>query len=103
MSLFDQFASDLAEVIGDFGKPVMWNGQTLSALVAEPELSQSLGIGGYTDEVRFTAKFLRSAFTERFPRIGETATFAGEAYRIVRVSNRPPHPLVSVDLGAKDA
>ena len=58
MSLFDQFTSDLAEVIGDFGKPVVWNGQTLAALVAEPELGQSLGIGGFTDEVRFTAKFL---------------------------------------------
>lgn len=103
MSLFDQFASDLSEVIGDFGKPVIWNGQTLAALVAEPELSQSLGIGGYTDEVRFTAKFLRSAFSDRLPRLGETVTFAGEAYRIVRVSSRPPHPLVTVDLGAKDA
>jgi len=69
--------------------------RTLPALISEPQETLQLGAGGFTASGNFTVKLLRNNLPA-IPVIGETLAYAGETFRIVRVSNRPPHPLVTL-------
>lgn len=95
MSIYDEIASDVAEIFSEFGKEVFLDGRTLSALISEPQETLELGAGGFTASGNFMVKFLRSDL-RAIPKIGEQISYGGERFRIVRVSNRIPHPLVAL-------
>ncbi len=47
MSLHDEKAAALAEVLAATGEEIVWKGHTLHALVSDNPLSQDLGFGGF--------------------------------------------------------
>ena len=95
MSIQDEMAADAAEIFSEFGKEVVLSGRTLLALISEPQETLELGAGGVTASGNFTVKLLRNHLSA-IPTVGETLTYAGETFRIVRVSNRPPHAVVTL-------
>ena len=95
MSPHEQIAADVAQIFAEFGKEITLSGQTLEALISEPEESVELGAGGFVASGNFTVKLLRNNL-RAIPSVGQTLYFAGERFRIVRVSNRPPHALVTL-------
>ena len=95
MSIHDEMAADAAEIFSEFGKEVVLSGRTLLALISEPQETLELGAGGFTASGNFTVKLLRNDIPA-IPQIGEILTYAGETFRIVRVSNRPPHAVVTL-------
>ncbi len=95
MSIHDQIAADAAQIFAEFGKEITLGGQNLPALISEPEESVELSAGGFTASGNFTVKLLRNNLPA-IPKVGQTLTYAGERFRIVRVSNRPPHALVTL-------
>ena len=95
MSIHDEMAADAAEIFSEFGKEVVLSGRTLLALISEPQETLELGAGGFTASGHFTVKLLRNNLSA-IPTVGETLTYAGETFRIVRVSNRPPHAVVTL-------
>ena len=95
MSPHDQIAADAAQIFAEFGKDIALCGQTLAALISEPEESVELSAGGFVASGNFTVKLLRNNL-RTIPQVGQTLDYAGERFRIVRVSNRPPHALVTL-------
>ena len=94
MSIHDEMAADVAGIFSEFGKEVAIAGRTLPALISEPQETVELGAGGFTASGNFTVKLLRNDIPA-IPVVGDTIAYAGEDFRIIRVSNRPPHPLVT--------
>ena len=47
MSLHNEKAAALAEVLAATGEEIAWKGRTLHALVSDNPLSQDLGLGGF--------------------------------------------------------
>lgn len=95
MSPHAQIAADAAQIFAEFGKEITLSGQKLSALISEPEESVELSAGGFVASGNFTVKLLRNNL-RTIPSVGQTLDYAGERFRIVRVSNRPPHALVTL-------
>ena len=94
MSLHEEKAAALAEVLAATGEPIVWKGRTLHALVSDNPLSQDLGLGGFEAKGDCTMKLLRSALGTDRPRLGETVEFQSATYRITRVTDHPQFPMV---------
>jgi hypothetical protein len=60
MSLHDEKAAALAEVLTATSEEIVWKGRTLHALVSDNPLSQDLGLGGFDAKGDCTMKVLRS-------------------------------------------
>lgn len=97
MSLYDEMAADFAQVLAEFGKQVTINGQTHTALISEPIEDVALQIGGLDVNRRFKAKVARSALTT-MPRIGDALVFNAITCHIHAVEDRPPHPIISLEV-----
>lgn len=95
MSIYNEMAADAAEIFEEFGKQVTIEKKSVPALISEPQETLELGAGGFSASGNFTVKVLRSTLTS-IPEIGRQLQYEGESFRIVRVSNRPPHPLVTL-------
>jgi hypothetical protein len=95
MSIYEEMAADAAGIFEEFGKQVSIAGRTIPALVSEPQETLELGVGGFSASGNFTVKVLRASLTA-IPENGRHLQYEGESFRIVRVSNRPPHPLVTL-------
>ena len=67
----------------------------MTALISEPKETLELGAGGFMASGNFTVKVLREGIAA-VPQIGQTLSYAGETFRIIRISNRPPHPLITL-------
>jgi len=102
MSLKDEKAADLAQLLDEVGEPVEWNGQTYKALVSDPAIGEHLEIGGFTGTGEFTIKIPRSAFGTRFPKLGEIVEFEGNRFRIERITKHPQYPLLVIVVGPLD-
>ena len=96
MSLHDEKAAALAEVLAATGEPVIWNGQTYQALVSENPLSHDLGLGGFQAKGDCTIKIPRAAFTGETPKLGERVEFQETNYRITRVTDHPQYPMIVI-------
>ena len=94
MSLHDEKAAALAEVLAATGEEIVWNGRTLHALVSDNPLSQDLGLGGFSTKGDCTVKILRSELGADRPKFGETVAFQGATYRITRVTDHPQFPMI---------
>ncbi len=95
MSPHDQIAADAAQIFSEFGKEISLSGQSLAALISEPEETVELSAGGFVASGNFTVKLLRNNL-RTIPQVGQMLDYAGERFRIVRISNRPPHALVTL-------
>ncbi len=94
VSICEEMAADVAAILAEFGKPIRIRDQYYSALVAEPELSVELEAGGFNSEGNFTVKMRRPDWTTANAVIGTTLTYDNRNFRVIRVVNRPPHPVV---------
>jgi hypothetical protein len=95
MSIHAEIAADAAQIFTEFGKEIILASKRLKGLVSEPQETLELEAGGFTASGNFTVKLLRSDLPQ-IPQIGETLDFSGEGFRIVRISNRPPHPMITL-------
>jgi len=102
MSIHDEKAAALAEVLAATGEAIVWNGQTYQALVSENPLSHELGIGGFDSQGDCTIKILRSALGVDRPKLGERVEFQGVDYRITRVTDHPQFPMVVLVVEPED-
>jgi hypothetical protein len=102
MSLHDEKAAALAEVLAATGEAIVWNGQTYQALVSENPLSHELGLGGFEAKGDCTIKILRSTLGVDRPKLGELLEFQGVGYRITRVTDHPQFPMVVIVVEPED-
>ncbi len=98
MTIHDEIAADFEHILAEFGKPVQFLGRTLLAKISEPMLSGELVLGGEVDDVRFTAKVLRSSLPS-MPHSGQVLRWDDADYRIKAVMNRSPHAIITLELG----
>lgn len=101
MTIHDEIAADYAQMLREFGKTIIHEGREIAAMISEPMLSHELVIGGEVDDVRFTAKVLRSALPE-LPRSGQIVEWDHKLFRIKAVMCREPHAIVTLELGPAD-
>ena len=94
MSLHDEKAAALSEILTATGEPVVWKGRTFQALVTDNPLNQELAIGGFEAKGNCTIKIPRSAFTDERPKLGDPIEFNGDPYRITRVTDHPQYPMI---------
>lgn len=94
MSFHAEKAAALTEILTATGEPVLWNGQTLQALVTDNPLSQDLALGGFEAKGNCTIKIPRSAFTDERPKLGDPIEYNAEPYRITRVTDHPQYPMI---------
>ena len=94
MSLKEEKAAALTEILAATGEPVLWKGQTFQALVTDNPLNQELALGGFEAKGNCTIKIPRSAFTDQRPKLGDPIEFNGEPYRITRVTDHPQYPMI---------
>ncbi len=97
MSLYDEMAADFGQVLAEFGKPVKIHDEDHTALISEPSLDLGLEIGGLDFKSRLTAKLARSAIT-RMPQTGDEFLFNNTRYHVRTVVDRPPHPIVVLEV-----
>ena len=102
MSLQDEKAAALAEVLAATGEPIAWKGRTLQALVSDNPLSQDLGLGGFSAKGDCTMKVLRSELGADRPKLGKTLAFQGATYRITRVTDHPQFPMIVLVVEPED-
>ncbi len=101
MTIHEEIAADFAQMLREFGKTIRYEDREIAAMISEPMLSNELVLGGEVDDVRFTAKVLRSALSE-LPRSGQIVHWDQKDYRIKAVMNRSPHAIVTLELGPAD-
>src|SRR5437764_971705 len=94
MSLHDEKAAALAELLADTGESVTWNGQTFQALVSDNPLSDHLALGGFQAKGDCTIKIPRTAFTGEKPTLGQGIQFQETDYQITRVTDNPQYPMI---------
>ena len=94
MSLQDEKAAALTEILAAPGEPVVWQGQTYQALVTDNPLSLELALGGFVAKGDCTMKIPRAAFTDGKPKIGDPIQFQETDYRITRVTDHPQYPMI---------
>jgi hypothetical protein len=94
VSIRDEKAADLAEILVEIGEEVTWEGEVYRALISEPMLSQELEIGGFAGTGDFTIKIPRAAFGDVAPKLGDLLGFQEQSFRITRVSNHPQFPML---------
>lgn len=97
MSLYNEMAADLDQILVEFGKPVKIHGEEHVALISEPSLDLGLEVGGLDFKARLTAKVARSALT-RMAQTGDEFLYNGAAYHIRTVVDRPPHPIIVLEV-----
>ena len=102
MPLPPEIAADIEAILAEFGEPITWNNQTLTALVSEAPVGETPGLGGWVEQGDLTVKLLRSQIQGDLPVVGQTLRFGSEQYRIARVSNRSGRPLLILFCVAKD-
>jgi hypothetical protein len=94
MSLHDEKAAALAEILAATGEEIVWKGRTLPALISDNPLSHDLALGGFVTKGDCTIKIPRGAFTAERPKLGEEIQFQETEYRITRVTDHPQYPMV---------
>lgn len=94
MSLHDEKAAALAEVLAATGEEAVWKGRTLRALVSDNPLSHDLSLGGFEAKGDCTMKVLRSELGADRPKLGELVKFHDTDYRITRVTDHPQFPMI---------
>src|SRR5438874_10159992 len=94
MSMPEEKAAALNEMLAEMGESVVWKGQTFQALVSDNPLNQELALGGFEAKGNCTIKIPRSAFTDERPKLGDPIEFNGEPHRITRVTDHQQYPMI---------
>ena len=102
MSLHEEKAAALAEVLSTTGGEIVWEGRTVNALVSDNPLSQDLGLGGFDAKGDCTMKVLRAELGADRPKLGEKVAFQCLTYRITRVTEHPQFPIIVLVVEPED-
>lgn len=102
MSLHDEKAAALAEILAATGEEIIWKGRTLRALVSDNPLSHDLGLGGFEAKGDCTMKVLRSDLGDDRPGLGERVKVQDTDYRITRVTDHPQFPMIVLVVEPED-
>lgn len=101
MSIKDEKAADLAGILDEVGEPVVWNGRTFKAIITSIESSETLQIGGFSEDYDFTVKIAKAVLGCTRPKLNDTLSFDGDIYRVTKVSESPAYPLVTLTVKSK--
>jgi hypothetical protein len=93
MNRYDGIAADLVEVFDDLAQPIIWNGATYQALVADPAVSLDLQTGGFLPQADFVVKLRRDDLST-LPALGQLITIQATKYQISGITNKPTSPLI---------
>lgn len=102
MSLWTEMADDGPEFLETFGRPVVFRGQTVQALISRAPIDQMLNDGGFTYNASWSIRFLAptgSTLANNPPEHGERVTVFGKLSTILTITNRPPSPWIDVLVG----
>lgn len=102
MSLWTEMADDGPEFLETFGRPVVFRGQTMQALISRAPIDQMLNDGGFTYNASWSIRFLAptgSTLANTPPEHGERVTVFGKLSTILTITNRPPSPWIDVLVG----
>jgi hypothetical protein len=102
MSLREEKAADLAQLLQEIGEPVAWNGTTYQALVTAAVFSQEFVVGGFADAADFAVKIPLAVFPDQRPEHGDRMMFEEKEYRITRVTTHPQYPMLVLALSSPD-
>lgn len=76
----EALAEDGAEIIGEIGEVVTWNGVDYPALIGTPEVGLDLEEGGLMADGDFKIKILRAALPNPHMQDGDEITYDGDSY-----------------------
>ena len=101
MSIKDEKAADLAEIVAEIGEPVIWNGRTYNAIITALDLSDILQVGGFGENYDFTVKIAKADLGGARPKLNDPIEFDGTTYRIAKTSESPTYPMVTLTVRSK--
>lgn len=99
-SRMNELAADMAEVLGEIGVPITWNGNTYQAIVADPSVQLDLQTGGFLPQSEFAIKLLRSLLPT-LPAVGQVLQMQGRNYVINGLTDKPTSPMLALHVERK--
>lgn len=87
MSFEGEMLEGLRDALDEMGVPVLWNGQTLRAVMGERVASNDLEATGFRPGVTFSLVFAKDDLGSVLPKVGEIIgdPISGGTYRITGV------------------
>jgi hypothetical protein len=98
-SLWEEMESDGPEFLETFGRPIVFRGQTISALIGRSAEMQSLTDGGFIYSGSFNVRIFAptgTPFANELPEQGERMVIWGKEYTITGITARPPAPWIDL-------
>lgn len=102
MSLWSEMEKDGPEFLKTFGRPIVFRGINMSALVSRAPVDQMLVDGGFQYNSYYTVRILIPMGSElemNPPKDGEFVTVFGRKYTITGITHRPPSPWIDLSVG----
>lgn len=98
-NIWEELENDGPEFLTEFGRTVVFRGQTFKALVSRSELSQALDTGGFTYGSGYNVRIFAPAghaLEASPPEHGEHITVFGVRYTVVSTIIRKPDPWIDI-------
>ena len=102
MSLESEILSDLHQLLSEHGVKARWKSIDLLVLVSRVRSDQQIDMGGFVESPDLSLRVPKLAFPDALPKFGERMEVDGVEYRIVKVSNHPRSPLLTLNLATAD-
>lgn len=101
VSIKAEKTADIADILGDIGEPVTWDGKTFHAIITSIDQSDTLQIGGFAEEYDFTVKIPKTALGGTRPKVNDPIRFDEKTWRISKVSENPSYPMLTFTVQSK--
>jgi len=101
MSLWTEMADDAPEFLEEFGRPIVFRTQTISALLNRTIDTQMLTNGGFTYGSNYAVRILAPdghPYKTDKPTHGEFVTIFGKRYTVTGVTVRSPDPWIDLQV-----
>ena len=102
MSLESEILSDLHQLLSEHGVKARWKTFNLLVLVSRVRGDQQIDMGGFVESPDLSLRVPKLSFPDALPKFGERIEVGGTDYRIVKVSNHPRSPLLTLNLASPD-
>lgn len=94
MSLFDEFATDAAEIFNEAGRTVTFRNAEVKVMIPQTEVAMDLQTGGFVQSGSLVVRFLAASYAAQPIVDGEHVVYDGKLYRITSISRRPPGAII---------
>ena len=102
MNIESEILSDLHHLLTEHGVKARWKSIDLLVLVSRVRSDQQIDMGGFVESPDLSLRVPKLAFPDALPKFGERMEVDGVEYRIVKVSNHPRSPLLTLNLATAD-